>query len=232
MVLSIHQPSYFPWLGLLDKIRNSDVYMVMDDAQLSDAAYQHRNLFLTSDCKRKFLTIPFARKGYLSRSFREIELVGDEWRREHLNFIRNSYRKHAHAKQIMPRVEAYYSVQYASVCDAVVASMRLSLDLFGISTRMILQSKMDYDRSLHRGDLIIELVRASGASCYLSGLGAKAYLDEAAFRDGVELRYNHFAHPRYLQQGCAEFQPGLSCLDVLFNLGIDGCRDLLGGART
>ncbi|HEY3277770.1 MAG TPA: WbqC family protein, partial [Syntrophorhabdaceae bacterium] len=59
MILSIHQPSYFPWLGLLDKIAKSDVYMVMDEVQLTDAAYQHRNIFLTADGKIKYLTIPF-----------------------------------------------------------------------------------------------------------------------------------------------------------------------------
>ena len=67
MILSIHQPSYFPWLGLLDKIVKSDVYMIMDEIQLTDGAYQHRNVFLTADGKVKYLTIPFNKRDYLHR---------------------------------------------------------------------------------------------------------------------------------------------------------------------
>jgi WbqC-like protein family len=231
MVLSIHQASYFPWLGLLDKIRKSAVYMVMDDVQLSDKAYQHRNIFLTADGQVKFLTIPFVKKDYLSRRFREIEIAQEDWRVKHFNFILNTYRKHSFAREIFPRLELYYATEQTLLCSAVLASMRLSFDLFGISTPMILQSQMQYDRSLRGGDLVYALVRAAGADCYLSGTGARAYLDESLFKDGIMLRYNDFVHPRYAQKGRAEFQPNLSCLDALFNLGIDGARGLLEGAQ-
>jgi hypothetical protein len=227
VILSIHQPSYFPWLGLLDKISKSDVYIVMDEVQLADRAYQHRNLFLTVDGNVKFLTIPIVRKHYRSRTFREIEVAAGDWRESHANFIWNAYRKHPFAPAVMPSLERFFATDYRLLTDAVMASMRLSLELFGISTHVILQSEMDYDRSLRRGDLIIALTRAIGAQCYLSGSGGKAYLDEGAFSGGLTLRYNDFQHPRYPQQGLAVFREGLSCLDALFNLGIDAARALL-----
>lgn len=227
MILSIHQASYFPWLGLLHKISKSDVYMVMDEVQLADRAYQHRNLFLTSDGKAKFLTIPFVRKGYRKRKFNGIEIAGAGWRTDHLNFIRNAYGRHPFACEVLPHLERFYAAEYELLTQAVLASMRVSLELFGISTRVILQSDMDYDRSLQRGDLIVALVRAAGASCYLSGSGARAYLDETAFAGDLTLSYNDFHHPHYHQKGPAAFQPGLTCLDALFNLGVEGTRALL-----
>lgn len=229
MILSIHQPSYFPWLGLLDKIARSDVHVVMDDVQLSDSAYQHRNLFLSAEGQVKFLTIPLVRRGYLERRFRELEIARDDWGTTHSNFIRNSYARHPFASEVMPHVERFFATRYRLVAEAVLSSMRLSLELFGIRTRMMLQSQMDYERTLRRGDLVLALARAAGATCYLSGTGAKAYLDEAAFCDGLTLRYNEFHHPQYLQKGVAGFHPGLACLDVLFNLGSTGARALLGG---
>lgn len=229
MVLSMHQASYFPWLGLLDKICRSDAHIVMDEVQLSDSAYQHRNLFLTADGRQKFLTIPFVKKGYLERSFREIEIVGSGWRTDHLNFIGNSYRKHPFASEVMPHLESFYAVDYRLLGDAVLASMRLSLELFAIKTRVILQSEMEYDHCARRGDLVVSLTRAAGAHCYLSGSGARAYLDESAFPSDVTVRYNDFTHPSYPQKGTAAFQPGLACVDALFNLGASGARGLLGG---
>jgi len=227
MILSMHQPSYFPWLGLLDKINRSDAHIIMDEVQLSDNAYQHRNLFLTADGRAKFLTIPFVRKGYLERSFREIEIARSDWRTDHLNFIANSYRKHPFANEVLPQLESFYAVDYRLLADAVLASMRLAFELFAIKTRLKLQSEMKYDHSTSRGDLVVALTRAVGAQCYLSGTGARAYLDESAFPDEVTVRYNEFHHPHYLQKGAAAFQPGLACLDALFNLGTDGARALL-----
>lgn len=212
---------------MLDKIRKSNVFMILDEVQLSDNAYQHRNLFLTADGNTRFLTIPFVKKGYLKRPFREIEIASPDWRTKHLNFIWNSYREHPHANEIMPRVEHFYAADYHLLGDAVVASMRLSFDLFGINTEVVFQSATDYERSLRRGDLVLALVRATGATCYLSGTGSQAYLDESAFSRDLSLRYNPFHHPVYSQKGTPAFQAGLACLDVLFNLGVHGARALL-----
>jgi hypothetical protein len=227
MILSIHQASYFPWLGLLDKVSKSDVYMVMDEVQLSDNAYQHRNLFLTADGKVRFLTIPIVRKNYLARKYHEIEIARDDWRSSHINFIRNTYGRHPFASDMLPPLERFFARSYRLLAEAVMASMRLSFELFGITTRVVLQSEMDYDRSLRRGDLVVALARAAGAHCYLSGSGGRAYLDETAFGGDLQLRYNDFHHPHYAQKGAAAFQPGLACLDALFNLGTPGARALL-----
>jgi WbqC-like protein family len=232
VILSIHQPSYFPWLGLLDKIMKSDVYMVMDEVQLSDSAYQHRNLFLTADGKTKFLTIPIVRKDYLRQAYREIEIAGGEWCTRHLDFIRNTYAKHPFAETLMPRLERFFAADYRLLADAVMASMRLAFELFGIRTRVILQSAMDYDRSLTRGARVVALARAAGADCYLSGTGARDYLDESAFQGDLTLRYNDFRHPYYPQRGVPQFVPGLACVDVLFNVGAEGARALLAGTAT
>jgi hypothetical protein len=229
VLLSIHQPSYFPWLGLLDKIRNSDTYMVMDEIQLSDSAYQHRNLLLTADGKPKYLTIPFAKKNYLQRPFRELEIASDDWRAKHFNFIWNNYRKHPFAPEILPRLETYFAGEYPLLCQAVVASMQLVFELLEIQTRVIFQSDMSYDRSLKRGELVRALVDAAGADSYLSGTGARDYLDETAFSGGVTLHYNPYTHPKYPQNGTQEFQVGLSSLDMLFNVGMVGGRALLAG---
>lgn len=231
MIVSIHQPSYFPWLGLLHKISNCDEYIVMDEVQLTDNAFQHRNLFLTADGKVKYLTIPFNKKNYLHRHFKELEITDQSWRINHLNFIMNGYRKHPYYDEIFPVLADFFSRDYPLLIDAVMASMQISLNLFAIKATVVFQSDMGYDRSLKRGDLVINLVQASGATCYLSGVGAQEYLDEEAFKDGLSLKYNYFEHPKYPQSNAANFVPGLSCLDVLFNLGVSGSQELLNGSR-
>ena len=91
-VVSAHQPSYFPWLGLLHKITSSDVYVLMDDVQLADRNYQHRNLFLRRDGIPRLLTLPISKKGLRKKTIRELPLANSEWQTDHLNFLSHSYR--------------------------------------------------------------------------------------------------------------------------------------------
>jgi WbqC-like protein family len=227
MILSIHQPAYFPWLGLLHKIAQSDVFLVMDEVQLSDSAFQHRNQFLTADGQTRYLSIPFVRKGYLDKPFREIAIAAPDWATRHRDFIRSNYGKHPFAGEIMPRLDDYFAAPYASLFDAVLASMRLAFDLLAVRAKVILQSSLDFDRGLRKGELVPALARAAGADCYLSGPGARAYLDEAAFGDGLTLRYDRFAHPVYRQKNANSFVSGLSCLDLLFNVGSEAASAIL-----
>jgi WbqC-like protein family len=201
--------------------------MIMDQVQLSDSAFQHRNTFLTADGKVKFLTIPFSKSNYLTREFRHIEIAGDEWQVKHRNAIWNTYRRHAHAAEIMPLVDSYFATKFNFLLEAVDASMRLSFECFGIKTQVMYQSAMNYDQSLRRADLVVALVTAAGADCYLSGTGAQSYLDQSSFSPEVSLRINSFQELSYPQKNIAEFVPGLSCLDALFNLGTQGARALL-----
>ncbi len=201
--------------------------MVMDQVQLTDSAYQHRNLFLSADGKIKYLTIPFNKNKYLQRPFNELEITDHSWRIKHLNFIKNGYQKHPYFDEIFPVLADFYAHEYPLLIDAVVASMRVSLSFFGIKTNVVCQSNFEYDKYLKRGDLVVSLVRASGADCYLSGVGAQEYLDEAAFKDGISLSYNDFNHPAYLQKNSVDFVSGLSCLDLLFNVGISESRSFI-----
>jgi len=199
----------------------------MDEVQLTDKAYQHRNIFLSADGKTKFLTIPFNKKAYLDRTFKDLEIVDQSWRKNHYNFIKNGYRKHPFFDEIFPFLDDFFACEYPLLVDAVMASMRISLEFFSIKTKLVYQSQMDYDRSSRRGDLVMNIIMASGADCYLSGSGAKAYLDESLFVGELSLVYDSFSHPLYQQKNSFEFIPGLSCLDVLFNVGIDKARSLL-----
>ena len=64
MMVSIHQPSYFPWLGLLDKIEKSNTFVILDTVQFNDNAFQSRNIFLNHNGAVQYLTIPVQKKNY------------------------------------------------------------------------------------------------------------------------------------------------------------------------
>jgi hypothetical protein len=231
MILSIHQPSYFPWLGLLDKIAKSEVYMVMDEVQLSDSAFQNRNLFLSPDGKAKYLTIGFNKKDYFSRRFCDLEIVQEDWQEKHLNTLKSYYGKHKFYAEVLPYIEPVFHNKYSLLVEPVLDSMRISMQLLGITTDIVCQHDLAYDRASKKNDLVLALVMATGADVYLAGPGSKAYMQLDTFSaQGIQVRFNHFVHPEYPQKNINKFEPGISCLDMLFNVGIERSREIFWSA--
>lgn len=227
MILSIHQPSYFPWIGLLHKIAKSDVYMVMDEVQLSDSGFQNRNLFLSPDGKEKFLTIGFNKKGYLSRRFCDLEITQSDWQAKHLNTLKAYYGKYRFFAEVSSYIEPIFLNEYSLLLNPVVESMRISMQILNIPTKIIYQHELQYDRETKKSDLVLSLVKAVGADIYLAGTGSKNYMQLDAFREqNIQVSFNQFFHPEYPQKYQRKFQPGISCLDLFFNVGIDKAREI------
>ncbi|MGO9016312.1 MAG: WbqC family protein [Dissulfurispiraceae bacterium] len=229
MIVAIHQPSYFPWLGLLHKIYKSDYFILMDEVQLADRAYQHRNLFLSIQGKAHYLTIPFHKTGYRDKKIKDLLVYGNGWQKSHEKFIRYNYKHSAYFDEIYGKLEAFYSKEYHFLLDALKESMRISMDFFNIKTKLVQQSELNYNTDSKKSDLILALVKSVGGNIYLSGTGAKDYLKDEDFETAqISLIFNTFSHPVYQQINSKEFIPGLACLDVLFSLGIEKSRTLLG----
>jgi len=227
MILSIHQPSYFPWLGLLDKIAKSDVYMVMDEVQLSDSSFQNRNIFLSSDGKTKYLTIGFNRDGYMSRRFCDLEISQTDWQDRHMNTLKAYYGKHRFFSEVQAFIEPIFRNSYTFLVEPVVESMRISMQLLDLPTGMMSQHELAYDRTTKKNDLVLALVKSAGADVYLAGTGSKSYMQVDTFAEqGIQVEFNHFVHPEYPQRNMQKFEPGISCLDLLFNVGVERAREI------
>ena len=60
MIVAAHQPSYLPWLGYLDKLAKSDVFVVMDDLQYEAQNFQNRQR-VKLNSGAAWLTVPLER---------------------------------------------------------------------------------------------------------------------------------------------------------------------------
>jgi len=75
--------------------------------------------------------------------------------------------------------------------------------------------------------MLVDLLVKSGATHYLSGVGARAYFEPAPFAAaGIEVIWQQFDQPAYPQQ-FGEFVPYLSAVDMLFNCGMERSREIL-----
>lgn len=235
MIVSIHQPSYFPWLGWLHKVVHSDLFILMNDVQLTDSSYQHRNIFLTKDGEEKYLNISIKKKGYKDISLKDIELLSIvKWQNDHQKFLQANYAKHPFYKEVMEYIAPVFSKEYHTLGEVLTDVTETVWRMFDIRTLLVYQHSMNYNKEAKKGELVVELVKAVNGDTYLSGQGAKAYADEADFeKNNITLVYQQFTHPKYKQLNTGgvtdKFIAGISCLDLLFNVGLEESRGILYG---
>ena len=224
--VAMHQPHYFPWLGYLDKMAKADEFVVLDEVQFEDGSPMSRNRFLQVDGEAKLLSLSVEKKGYLEKPTRDVRLSNwPKTRKKHRGFIDCNYRKTPYFDEVMPLVAKVVEADCDTLLVLDMASIEMLGCAYGIETPLVLQSSLPYDIEAKNNDLVLGLCRVCGADVYLSGRGARAYMDDRSFAEkGIAVRYQEFSYPEYPQYRQSGFVPNLSALDPLFQCGIDGAR--------
>ena len=224
MVVSIHQPSYRPWLGLLDKIAKTDTFILLDDAQVSKGTYQYRNIFFCNG-KANFITLPVNLK--LGMRFNDLEFKNTRWKTEHLNKLFNYYHKAKYFKEVYPELEKFYSRNYNKPIDLLKESMLFSFEKLTINLNFLLSSQFYITGS--KGEMVLNLCKAVGATHYLAGRGSYEYMQEylqVFAQNNIKIMWHSFCHPVYKQNPKYTFIEGLAGLDFFFFLGFGNAKKL------
>jgi hypothetical protein len=216
MKVTIHQPSYWPWLGLLDKIAKAEKFIILDDVAANKASFQYRNQFFCNG-SNKNLTLPVNHR--LGKKLNELRLKNDNWKKDHLNKLKNYYLKAPYFNSIFPDIEnLYHSFEGDKALEFIFDTMKFSFSFLNITVDTIFSSEMKSNEV--KGDLVIDLCNKVNARTYLSGKGAEQYLDDDHLRkfmeNGVDLEWHYFEHPIYSQHNKFDFISGLACLDLFF----------------
>jgi hypothetical protein len=215
MRVTIHQPQFLPWLGYVDKIDQSDLFVVLDTVQFKKNEWQNRNRIRTPR-GWQWLTVPVRHRfGQLIADVRINAEV--DWRSKHLTALGMHYAGATYAGQHLEGLRALYQQTWERLADLNVAVIRWLLQALTITTPLRLASDMKLRDD--PTDRLIDICREVGASEYLSGPGAHDYMDIERFTaSGVRLQIQQFRHPVY-SQCYLPFLPGMAAIDLLFNGG-------------
>lgn len=228
MKVAIHQPHYFPWLGYMDKMAKVDKFAILDEAQLTERSNMFRNKFLANDGTEKYLTLSYKKENHLNLPFKEIEINSNvDWQKKHKNFILTNYKKAKYFDEIWDVVAVVFEKQYTYLYEVDIDTIMLLRMLLDVNTPLVYQSNLFYDRTKKKNDMVLEICKCLGAKYYLSGNGARKYMEVETFKkERIAVEYQNFMHPQYEQLNGGEFQPCMSALDLLFNNGIEKSRKI------
>jgi hypothetical protein len=236
VLVAVHQPNFFPWLGYFDKLARADVFILQDDVQFArrhggGGNWVNRVRILVAGAAA-WITIPVRREKGPLQTIAELEIANQmPWRSQLLRKLKAQYGLAPHFADAMellaPTIE--FSTDSLSEFNVhAISSLATSLDV--MPRRIVRQSALGVKG--HATSLLVDLVKAVGGTAYLTGDGADGYLEPQKFGEArLRLEFQHFRHPEYPQIAEA-FVPGLSVIDALMHCGVNGVRDILQRSRA
>ncbi|WCS26431.1 WbqC family protein [Methylobacterium sp. NMS14P] len=230
--VAIVQSSYVPWRGAFALMARCDQYVFLDSVQFTRRDWRTRNRIKTAQGPA-WLTIPVKQKGNYHAPIDAIEIAEPGWAAQHLRRIEESYARAEGFGQAIGLVRDGYAAagpepMLSRVNQHLTQSIATAL---GLTTRFTADVDLIPREDLRAMDptaRLIALAAAAGATHYLSGPSARAYLDESAFAArGISVEWMSYDGLGAYPQLWGPFEPAVSILDPLLTLGPDGTRSAL-----
>lgn len=215
---AIMQPTYLPWLGYFDLIRNVDLFIIYDHVQFEKQSWQVRNR-IRNRAGELMLTVPVIHDKGLIRSINEVKIdYSRNVLSKHLTSIKFSYSRSERFQDLKTELEEIYNSSYELLIDLNVKFIRFGMKLLNIDTEIRFSSSMNVQGN--KVEALIDVCKKNSIDHYLSPVGSKTYIDENnIFNEcDIELAYQDFSHPVYQQFQYPDFISHLSFIDFLLNV--------------
>ncbi len=227
MRLAIHQPNFFPWVGLFHKIASVDRFMFFDHVQAPNGRnWLSRNKILLNG-EVRWLTMPIRRASGQRIADVRIDYSANV-ARKHLGTLRQAYGKSPCFDEVFALLEDLYGRRFELLAEFNEAFIESVCARTGVSCTFCRSSDLVREFPELEGqagnDIVLNLCVKAGASEYLSGTGCTDFIRPDTFpQHGVAFEFQQFDHPQYRQgRGDEPFVSHLSSLDALFNVGFAG----------
>lgn len=181
MIATIHQPDFMPWIGFFDKIKKSDVYIILDDVQFSRSGWTHRDKFLSKDRKIQWLTVPIKKKGNFFSKISDVQIdYQTNWIDKHLNFFYFNFKNDDNYKKIFKLIEKIYLKKYGRLIELNLELIKNILLELRIKKKIILSSDLKIKNN--GSEKIIEILKSIKCKKYLTGIPSQNYLKLEDFK--------------------------------------------------
>ncbi|MFZ1077871.1 MAG: WbqC family protein [Nitrosotalea sp.] len=217
MIVSISQPTLFPWLGYFSIIKNSDVFVFLDNVKFEKRSWQMRNKLkaISGDQESEvWIRIP-TRLEKTDTMIKDVLIDNtQDWKRKHINAFRSNYGKDYAEIDFLQKM---YEKDWEKLAEFNITFIRECCQFLGIRTKLVRASDLSVEGK--KSQLLLNICKNFSATEYLSTVGSKEYLenDKNMFEiENIKISYHEYVHPIYRQKGNT-FIEKMSILDLLFN---------------
>lgn len=225
----VNQSNYLPWKGYFDLISEADVFVFYDDVQFTKNDWRNRNRIKTPKGS-EWLSVPVGQS--LDRLVCEVKLEDSRWQVKHWKTLEQNYRKAPHFERYRAFFEDVYLKRTWTTLSELNHYLTREIATTFLGLRPEFVDSRRFELTGAKQDRLLGLLKELGASHYVSGPAAKAYIDPRAFAAaGIGLEFKDYSgYPEYAQFH-PPFEHAVSIVDTLFHVGPEAPRYALRGQR-
>jgi|TARA_B110000495_G_scaffold193127_1_gene197991 hypothetical protein len=217
MIVSISQPTLFSWIGYYNIIKNSDIFVFLDNVKFKKQCWQNRNKL--KSCvpgKDTSFWINMPVKSPNSNILIKDVRIDNEinWKTDHKKTFLNNYGKEYEEIEFIQEI---YEHNWGKLADFNIEFITECCKFLKIDTKLIKSSDLNCKGT--KGDLVLDICKKFDTTEYLSGVAGKDYLEDYRLtfeKNNIKINYHDYVDPVYNQKG-ETFIQKLSILDLLFN---------------
>ena len=218
MKISVMQPTYLPWAGYFNLIKNCDYFVFLDDAKIEKSSWHVRNRILINDSVN-FITIPI--RSSRNNLIKDTPIIYDiNWKCKHFKKLNLTYRKHPYGEEILELIHpAYHNNDMPFLSEFNINLINIICSYLGLDFEVLLSS--DLNLSSTKSQKLIEICSIYNCAHYISPLGSRDYIEaDGKFSDSnIQLSYQNYKLKKYVHYRSNQFYPRLSIIDVIANIG-------------
>lgn len=209
MILTAYQPRLYPQLHWWNRGLQSDVFVILDDAQFK-RSWWHNRAEIWMDRKKHRLTVPIDHST-LFKPIKDVKVMKNTWRRKHLKTLKQYYGRE-------PHFDRYYELAKRAISFDTLGMINIYF-IFGViddlgmdkETHVILSSDLNINSKAT--DRLVNLCKLYGADTYLCGeVAYNSYMELEKFAEaGIDVNVQRWE--------CKYDRGDISIIDPLMRLG-------------
>ena len=220
MKTAVLQSNYIPWRGYFDIINDVDLFIFYDEVQYTKNDWRNRNQVYSRQ-GLSWISVPVEYS--FGQKIVEAKIKNNlNWQQDNWNKLENAYRLAPYWNLYK---DFFYDVYFNKKWEYLYQLNRylieyISNNYLGIETKFA--DSRDFASAGQRSEKLLSLLLSAKTDVYISGPAAKCYLDENEYKKaGIEVIWKDYSgYPEY-KQVREPFEPSVSIVDLLFNLGND-----------
>ena len=213
------QPIFLPWVGYFKMIKESDLFIFLDDVQFEKKSYQKRNKILLNK-NEKMITVPVLTKNKFTQNINEVFIDNQrDWKMELIETLRHNYSKHQYYDENISYIKKMFNKNFEKLADLDIELIKSITKYLSIDTKFELSSNFKINERKEKK--LIKILKKVGASEYLTPMRSKDYLGEGEIfrKNNIKINYFIYTCKKYEQKNSDKFISHLSIIDLLFNKG-------------
>ena len=171
MKIAIHQPEHFPYEGFFQKMRESDLFIILDNVKFRKNYFQNRNKFLSKKGEEEWfgVAVPKNSNSLFINKIVPVDNKINNWKSKTIKQIFNNF------STDLTRI-----YDQEKLIEINMSSIEWCRNKLKIETPMLYASSLNVVGE--KSDLLLSICKEVNATTYLSGPSGKDYLEQEIFR--------------------------------------------------